>query len=469
VVVSNGFDRIRRPYSIIDEFGTKISAGNKYGVPGIHLHLNTLMKSAKNYYMQGKIIFKFTVLSAMMGVFCLIEGCADLDKFVSDLDKSAKGLTNSVSYQDSVTGERTLGLMSEQQEIEQGEKYKDYCIQQYQAQGLLIDNDKETLEKIQTMLNNITKVSHRPNLPWEIHVVETKKENAFALPGGKVFVLKGIVGTLVKSDEELAGVIAHEVAHITCRHQVREQTWNIVMPMIQKRARKDIYKASYSALQEDEADRVGLLYMALAGYDPQAVYDIWKRADIAYGSNPGNYLYDHSLNSDRANKVSHLIPLARNYFTGEGVENTNYANLLLNNELVPRRGIQSDSGIVSVLDLGLNTYTQYLKTKNEQVKREQEKSRNESYLRFARVANVRKQPTADGHIGLFADVTNLSNILMKKAMVTVYYLDGANKVLYSEAQELSNIPSAGTTNVGFYLKNVPNYKNISMAVTNVEF
>ena len=427
------------------------------------------MKSAKNYYMQGKIIYKFTVLAAMMGVFCLIEGCADLDKFAADFDKSAKGLTNSVSYQDSVTGERTLGLMSEQQEIEQGEKYKDYYIQQYQAQGLLIDNDKETLEKIQTMLNNITKISHRPNLPWEIHVVDTKEENAFALPGGKVFVLKGIVGTLVKSDDELAGVIAHEVAHITCRHQVRQQTWNIVMPMIQKRARKEIYKASYTTIQEDEADRVGLLYMALAGYDPQSVYDIWKRADMANGSNPGYYLYDHSLNSDRANKVSHLIPLARNYFAGEGVENTNYANLLLNNELVPRRGIQSDSGIVSVLDLGLNTYTQYLKTKNEQVKREQEKSLNESYLRFARVANIRKQPTADGHIGLFADVTNLSNILMKKAMVTVYYLDGANKVLYSEAQELSNIPSAGTTNVGFYLKNVTNYKNISMAVTNVEF
>jgi len=242
-----------------------------------------------------------------------------------------------------------------------------------------------------------------------------------------------------------------------------------VMPMIQKRARKEIYKASYSTIQEDEADRVGLLYMALAGYDPQEVYNIWKRADMSYGSNPGNYLYDHSLSSDRANKVSQLIPLARNYFAGEGVENTNYANLLLNNELVPRRGIQSDSGIVTVLDLGLNTYTQYLNTKNEQVKREQEKSRNESYLRFVSVANVRKQPTSDGHMGLFADVTNLSNTLMKKVTVAVYYLDGTNKVLYSEAQEFSNIPPSGTTNAGFYLKDVPNYKNISIAAKNVEF
>jgi predicted Zn-dependent protease len=359
--------------------------------------------------------------------------------------------------------------MSEQEEIEVGEKAKDYHIQQYQEQGALIDNDKETLEKVKTILDRITKVSHRPNLPWEIHVVDTKEANAFALPGGKIFVLKGIVGILVKSDDELAGIIAHEVAHITCRHQVREQTWNLVMPMIQKRARKEIYKASYSTIQEDEADRVGLLYMALAGYDPQSVYNIWKRADMAYGSSPGNYLYDHSLNIDRANKVSQLIPLARNYFVGDGVENANYSNLLLNNELTPRKGFQSDSGLLTVLELGLNTYTQYLKTKNEQVNREQEKAQKESYLRFVRVANVRKQSTTDGYVGLFADVTNLSNTLMKKVTVEVYYLDGANKVLYSETRELANIPSSGRANAGFYLKNVPNYKNISMAATNVEF
>jgi len=427
------------------------------------------MKSVNNRFTLGRITYKLAVLTAMMGLCCLINGCADLDKFVADLDKSAKGLTNNVSYQDPVTGERTLGLMSEQEEIEQGEKAKNYQIQQYQGRGDLIDNDKETLEKIQTMLDRIIKVSHRPNLPWEIHVVDTKEENAFALPGGKVFVLKGIVGTLVKSDDELAGIIAHEVAHITCRHQVREETWNLVMPMIQKRARKEIYKASYSTIQEDEADRVGLLYMALSGYDPQAVYNIWKQADMAYGSSPGNYLYDHSLNKDRANKVSQLIPLARSYFVGEGVENTNYGNLLLNNELTPRRGFQSDSGLVTVLELGLNTYTQYLDAKKEQVKREHEKSRNESYLRFVRVANVRQQPTSDGYMGLFADVTNLSDTLMKKVMLTVYYLDGADKVLYSEVQELSNIPSSGTANAGFYLRNVPNYKNIGVAVNNVEF
>jgi hypothetical protein len=393
---------------------------------------------------------------------CLLSGCADLDKF-------SKDMANAVSYQDSVTGERTLGLMNEEQEIEQGEKVTSDLIKEFQKQGLSVDDDKDTLEKIRTMLNKITRVSHRPNLPWEIHILNTEQANAFALPGGKVFVLKGILGTLVMYDDELAGVIAHEVAHVTCRHQVREQAWSLIMPMIQKRARKEIYKASYTTIQEDEADRVGLLYMALAGYNPEAVYDIWKRADISYGSRPGNYLYDHSLNIDRANKVSQLIPFAKKYFMGRGVENINYTNLLLDNDLVPKRGFEGDSGFLAILELGLNTYTKYLDAKNEQIKREQEKSQSEYYLRFVRLSNIRKQPTSDGHIGLFVDITNLSNTHMKRVEVKIYYLDSANNVLYSDLQSLFNIPSAITVNTVFYLKNVPNYQNIGVGVSNVEF
>ncbi len=393
---------------------------------------------------------------------CSISGCAELDK-------SAAVLADSISYQDPVTGVRTLGFMSEEQEIQKGEELTSYLTQEFQKEGLSVDDDKDTLEKIRTILNRVSRVSHRPNLPWEIHLVNTDQANAYALPGGKVFVLKGILGTLVMCDDELAGVIAHEVAHVTCRHQVREQAWSLIMPMIQKRARKEIYKASYTTIQEDEADRVGLLYMALAGYNPEAVYDLWKRADITYGSHPGNYLYDHSLNIDRANKVSQLIPLAKTYFMGKGVENTNYSNILLDNKLVPHTGLEADSGLLAVLELGLNTYSQYLHTKSEQIRRERDKSQREYYLSLVGLSNVRQQPTTNGHVGLFADVTNLSNTLMRKVEITVYYLDVANNVLYSEVQALFNIPSSGTANVGLYVKNVPNYRNIVLRVTNVEF
>lgn len=421
-----------------------------------------LVRNVVRFTKWGRRFFLFVLC-------CLISGCAEIDK-------SAKEVTNNISYQDPVTGVRTLGLMSEEEEIEEGEKVTSDLIQEFQKQGLSVDDDKDTLEKIRTMLNKITRVSHRPNLPWEIHIADTKEENAFALPGGKIFVLKGILGTLVISDDELAGLIAHEVAHITCRHQVRGQVWREIMPMIQKRARKEIYQASYTTINEDEADRVGLLYMALAGYNPEAVYDVWKRADITYGSRAGNYLYDHSLNSDRANKVSQLIPLAKTYFMGNGVENTNYTDLLLNNELVPRRGFQADTGFLAILELGLNTYSQYLITKNEEVKRENEEVKRErerplkeSYLRFVRLSNIRQQPTNDGHVGLFADITNLSNTLMTKVEITIYYLDVANNVLHSEIHILSNIPSSKTMNVGFYVKNVPNCQNIRVGVSSVEF
>jgi len=393
---------------------------------------------------------------------CFIGGCAEFDRF-------AKDLTKATSCPNPVTGARELSLMNEQKEIEVGTKEESECIQKFQSQGLAVDEDKETLAKLQVMLSKITHVSHRPNLPWEIHIVDTDPINAFAIPGGKIFVLKGLIGNLVLSDDELAGVLAHEVAHVTCRHTVTQQASSLVMSMIEKKTRQGIYKASYSTLQEDQADKVGLLYMAMAGYNPEVMYGIWKRADQKYGSNPDNYLYDHSLNNDRANKVSQIIPIAKEYFKGEGVQNANFNNVLIENKVVPRTEFKTDSGLAALSEVSLNTYVQYLKTKNEQKNREKEKEQNESYLQFARLSNVQQQSTSDGKIGLFANVTNASNTNMKKVRVTVYYVDSANKVLYTEAQDLSNIPSSQTAQAGFYLKNVPNYKDVRIGVTNVEF
>ncbi len=392
----------------------------------------------------------------------LLSGCATINQV-------SQNLSESVSYQDKVTGERTLGLMSEESEISQGAEAQKQIIDDYTKRGLKVDTDPVLLAKLRGMLKSITDVSHRPELPWELHLVETKDQNAFALPGGKVFVLRGIIGGMLKSDDELAGVIAHEVAHIACRHQVKSQAWNMVMPMIQKRARNEVYQASYTTLNEDEADKVGLFYMAMAGRDPQAMVNVWKRADQEMGSHPGNFLYDHSLNATRASKVGALAPVAAKYYAGPGVRYADYKNALEKNDMIARGGFGGDSGLLNILELGLNTYGQYKATKTEQVQRETEQARLAQNLSYARLENVRRADTADGRQSLSSNLTNTSDRTMKSAVVTVSYLDSQNKVLYSENARLSNIAAGRSATCGVYLKNVENAKNVRMDVTYVEF
>jgi len=332
-----------------------------------------------------------SIILMILSCFTL-SGCAALNQV-------SKKIVDTVSYRNPVTGARDLGFMSEEEEIKAGEEAENNCIEAFRKQGIAVDEDPG-LPKLRNMLARITEVSHRPNLPWVIHFVSDKKTvNAFALPGGKIFVFQGLIGNLVVNEDELAGVIAHEVSHVTCRHQVKGEAWNLIIPMIQKRARKEIYQACYTNAQEDQADRVGLLYMALAGYNPEVVYNIWARANARFGSNPGNYTYDHSLNIDRTNKVAQLIPIAKRYYVGEGIKNPNYSNILMNNDLIPRNNIQDENSLLAILSLGLNTYSQYMTTTVEEKNREYNREHTgtaqskQNYLGFARTENTQQAGT----------------------------------------------------------------------------
>ena len=188
--------------------------------------------------------------------------------------------------QNPVTGSKDFVLMSEQQEIQVGAQAHQDVLKEYAA----LDNPA-----LQAYVNEVgqrlAKQSHRPNLEWHFTVVDSPDVNAFALPGGYVYITRGIMAYL-NTEAELAGVVGHEIGHVTARHGVRQQSastavglgavlGSILVPGMNNQAGASLlqtlaqaWTAGYGREHELESDRLGAEYLAKANYNPQAMIDI---------------------------------------------------------------------------------------------------------------------------------------------------------------------------------------------------
>jgi predicted Zn-dependent protease len=236
---------------------------------------------------------------------------------------------------DFVTGKEAKNLYDIQEDIELGnEVYKELSTEMKEG-GAAVNRDAKQVRVLQEMLRRISSVSHLPDLPYSVTLFHTNLVNAFALPGGKVAVFEGLYSgedRLVEGEDEMAAVIAHEVAHVTCRHSTEEMTRSLPVELVLGGAAifaeldenedleailggafvlyEGVISTKYSRADEEEADAVGLDYMARAGYDPSAAVRLWRRAHDKEGSEPKwiNYLSTHPRNKDRARNLEKLLP-----------------------------------------------------------------------------------------------------------------------------------------------------------------
>ncbi|MBE7539980.1 MAG: M48 family metallopeptidase [Opitutaceae bacterium] len=172
-----------------------------------------------------------------------------------------------------------------------------------------------------------------PNARWEFVVFDSPQVNAFALPGGKVGVYTGLL-KLVSSDDELAAVMGHEIAHVSSRHGAERTSQNYLvaggaalaqigmdMKQVDPSKRAAIMSAyglaanlgallPYSRLHESEADRIGLRFAAGAGYDPRAAVTFWKKmaAKSANQGKPPVWLSTHPSDQQRIRNLEELAP-----------------------------------------------------------------------------------------------------------------------------------------------------------------
>lgn len=181
-----------------------------------------------------------------------------------------------------VTGKRDLVMMSEQQEIQLGRQSHQQILKQYPRY------DDERLQRyVNELGQRLAQSSHRSHLKFTFTVVDSPDINAFALPGGYVYVTRGIMAYM-NSEAELAGVLGHEIGHVTARHGVRQQSAQTLTGLLgmavavgTKGKYNDLIGTASQALvsgygreHELEADRLGSEYLARTGRDPQHMIDV---------------------------------------------------------------------------------------------------------------------------------------------------------------------------------------------------
>ena len=191
------------------------------------------------------------------------------------------------------TGQRQFMLISESEEIEMGREADGPITESF---GLY---ESEALQAMVTNLGNeMASRSERPTLPWSFKLVDDPMVNAFALPGGFIFITRGIMASL-NSEAELAGVIGHEIGHVTARHsasQMSRQQFQQIGVGVGSILSSDVASVAgvlsaglgllnlrYSRGDESQSDELGVRYMTRAGYDPNALVGVFQTLALAGG------------------------------------------------------------------------------------------------------------------------------------------------------------------------------------------
>ena len=207
-----------------------------------------------------------------------------------------------------------------------------------------ISTDPKYNAMVQRVGKRIARVAKTdmPNAKWDFVVFENDELiNAFAMPGGKVAVYTGIFQA-VKSDEDLAVVIGHEVAHVAAGHSNERVSQRLLaaggalalqlgtgdMDSMDRRLLLAAYGAGasvgvmlpYSRYHENEADQIGLFYAAKAGYDPRAAIDFWERMSALSNGALPEFLSTHPSGGTRIHRLKEYMPEAmRVYKNSYGV------------------------------------------------------------------------------------------------------------------------------------------------------
>ena len=253
---------------------------------------------------------KTAILSLSLGLTLLVAACA------------------SAPY----TGRRQLLFSSEGSETRMGYQAFDQIKRQYR-----ISRDPEANALVAQVGRRVADAAQRPDYRWEFLVFEGKEANAFCLPGGKVGIFTGLL-KYTRDEAGMATVISHEVAHALARHageRLSQSTLaqagglglGLALGGMGSTASSAIMQGyslgtqlgillPYSRTQESEADHVGLILMAKAGYDPAQALEFWKRMMVKdkKGAKLPEFMSTHPNDATRLKELETFLPEARKYY-----------------------------------------------------------------------------------------------------------------------------------------------------------
>lgn len=193
-----------------------------------------------------------------------------------------------------VTGEKEFMLISREEEIQMGKQTDQQVVESY---GIYKDQDLSAY--ISKLGNQMAHLSHRPDLPWKFRVLDSPVINAFAVPGGFVYLTRGILAYL-NSEAELAGVMGHEIGHVTARHSAKQYSkaqlarlgLGVGMILSEDFRRYaglaqfgvGLLFLKFSRDNERQSDELGVQYATKAGYDAQEMANFFVTLDRMHPS-----------------------------------------------------------------------------------------------------------------------------------------------------------------------------------------
>lgn len=234
-----------------------------------------------------------------------------------------------------VTGKQDIVLMSEQQEIALGRQTSQQVLQQY-----AVYDDPELQTYVENVGKKLAANSHRNDLIYRFTILDSREVNAFSLPGGYIYITRGLMSYL-NSEAELAAVLGHEIGHVTARHAVRQYSaaelanigatlGAIFIPGMNAAGNQlvQLFGAAllrgYGRDHELEADQLGAEYIARSGYNPQAMLDVIRvlknqelfeiQAAKAEGRKPNIYHGIFATHPDSDTRLHEVIAYANKYY-----------------------------------------------------------------------------------------------------------------------------------------------------------
>ena len=266
-----------------------------------------------------KIRQRLAVVSALLAVVLLVGACATVP----------------------VTGRRQFNLMSDQDMNQMSFQQYDQVIAESQ-----LSTDAEATAMVERVGHNIQRAveayfaergqtSYLDGYRWEFHLIQSDELNAWCMPGGKVAFYTGIL-PVCRDDTGVAVVMGHEVAHAIAKHGSERMSHQMAMQMggvalneavkNQPEETKAIYMSAfavgaqygamlpYSRKHESEADHMGLIFMAMAGYDPRQAPKFWERMAAGGGGAPPEFMSTHPSDETRVRQLNEHMAEALKYY-----------------------------------------------------------------------------------------------------------------------------------------------------------
>jgi predicted Zn-dependent protease len=240
-----------------------------------------------------------------------------------------------------VTGRREFSLVSTAQEDQMGREGYTAVVAEFGIYG-----DSTVQRYVNGVGQRLAKVSHLPDLDWHFTVIDDPAVNAFAMPGGYIYITRGILAHL-NSEAQLAGVLGHEIGHVTHRHSAEQLTRqqisglglglaSLLSPTVSRysavaQQALGLMFLKFSRTNETEADELGVDYSTKAGYDPDEIpptYAMLKRVGERAGQRLPGFMSTHPDPGDREARTTELARLARAGRTGLLIRRPEYVHRL---------------------------------------------------------------------------------------------------------------------------------------------